>query len=450
MNTLQLPARRKGRLKAATAIAACMLLGGCVGLPDAGGTEAAIIEKAATMPALTPAEGAEVKAVARNGLLISPSVRQAASVISASADQVRVQRAALFPSLSLSGGAGVGTEGNRNPSVELTGTQMLFDGGRTKRAIQLADFDLQINYIAFQKAVDDALLEVLQAYDNVQLQSELLAVYEKQLKALTQLDGLVADRVKNGAATSSDRLETRKRVQSAAFLVNDTQLALAEARDRLTLLTGQPNGGRVQLATTSCAAFGETDDLRMARLEQARAQLALQKAESEKNPRIALKPVIGGELGVNKLPLGVNLDVQSDVLQGGALTAKANAARNQLAAADAKLAAVLLEDGLAENALLRSLSTADKKMAMLQRQISLLEETRKLYRSQYFDMGKRQISELLDNEEEYYSRQAEMAQVRSDLSQSKARCAVRSRVLRQEMGVSGNSIYGFPLSTDLI
>src|SRR5690606_23385550 len=102
------------------------------------------------------------------------------------------------------------------------------------------------------------------------------------------------------------------------------------------------------------------------------------------------------------------------------------------------------------NALLRSLSSGDRKMTMLKRQISLLEETRALYRSQYFDMGTRQISELLDNEEEYYSREAELAQLRSDLSHSQAKCAVRSRVLRQELGISGNSLYGFPLSTDLI
>jgi len=438
------------RVQAVSMLVVCLLLGGCSGLPGPDGTEAAILDKAAAMPGLTPIQGTQVKTAARNGLLINPSVRQSASLISASADQVRVQRAALFPGLSLAGGGGMGTASSGNPAVQLTGSQLLFDGGNSERVVKLADFDLQINYIAFQKAVDDTLVEIIKAYDAVQMQRELLDVYKKQLKALTELDTLVAQRSANGASSTSDHLETRKRLQSAAFLVNDTELALGEAQDRLTLLSGQQQGGRVKLSSKGCKAIGETDNLRMARLAESRAQLELERAEKAIMPRIGLRPVIGGELGINKLPIGVSVDVQSDVLQGGAYTAKANAARNQLAGTQAKLAAVRLEDSLVERGLLRSLAAADRKTDMLKREIELLKETRVLYRSQYFDMGTRRLSELLDNEEEYYTRQAELVQLRSDISLSQAQCAVRSRTLRNELGLDGNSIYGFPLSPDLI
>ncbi|NKC05292.1 TolC family protein [Ochrobactrum haematophilum] len=246
-------------------------------MPAADGTEAAIIEKASVMPTLTPVKGAQVGAVARNGLLINPSVREAASVISASADQVRVQRAALFPAFLLLLELVLVPAAVANPVWIFTGSQLLFDGGNSKRAVKLADFDLQINYIAFQKTVDDTLLEILKTYADVQMKSELLDVYKSQLKALTELDKLVAERATNGAVSSSDHLETRKRVQSAAFLANDTQLELGEAKDRLTLLTGQSQGGRVSLSTKSCKAQGETDHLRMIRLSQARAQVAPRK-----------------------------------------------------------------------------------------------------------------------------------------------------------------------------
>src|SRR5690606_32638098 len=99
-------------------------------------------------------------------------------------DEVRVQRAALFLGLSLSMGGGVGEAGSGQPSLALIGSQLLFDGGNTKRAIKLADFDLQINYISFQKTVDETLQELLKAYDNVHTQTELLDVYRKQRKAL--------------------------------------------------------------------------------------------------------------------------------------------------------------------------------------------------------------------------------------------------------------------------
>ena len=444
------PPRPASRLRAAIALAACILLPGCVGLPGPEGFEAAIIETAASLPTLAPASGGDVKSIARNGLLLSPSVREAASRVSASADEVRVQRAALFPGLSLAAGGGIGTDGRAGPKAELAGSQLLFDGGNTGRAVKVADFDLQISYIAFQKAVDDAVVGLLKAYDDVQMQGELLGVYRKQLAALRELDGLVAARAESGATASSDLLESRKRLQSAAFLVNDTELALAEARDRLMLLSGQPQGGRVLISPASCKTHGDTDGLRMAQLELARAQIALERAEKALTPRILLKPLIGGELGVSKLPVGIDVDIRSDLLQGGALTAKANVARNHLAAAQAKMGVVRLEDNVAEHGLIRSLAAGERKTTMLRRQIDLLAQTRTLYRSQYFDMGTRRLSELLDNEEEYYGRQVELATLRSELAGTRLGCAVRSRVLRRELGLDGSSIYGFPLSPDLM
>lgn len=428
-----------------------MMLAGCVRLPGPDGFEAAIIKESQGLPVLAPATGKDVKSVARNGLLLSPAVREAASLVSASADEVRVQRAAFFPGLGLSAGGGVGSAGSGDPALELTGSQLLFDGGNTQRAVKVADFDLQINYIAFQKAVDDAMVELLKAYDNVHTQNELLTVYRKQLNALRELESLVAARAESGAVSSSDLLEARKRVQSAAFLVNDTELALAEARDRLTLLSGQSQGGRVAISPASCNANGETDNLHMAQLELGRARIALESAEKAAlTPRVSLKPVIGGELGINNIPVGVNIDLQSDLLQGGALTAQANVARNRLAAAEAKLGVAKLEEGIAEHGLVRSLAAGERKTAMLERQISLLTETRELYRSQYFDMGTRRLSELLDNEEEYYSRQSELVLLRSELATTRLDCAVRSRVLRRELGLEGHSIYGFPLGPEVV
>lgn len=432
----------------ATLLAATVALPACVSLPQPDGIEAAIIERAASLPALSPAEGRSLTGIARNSLLLSPDVREAASNVSASADEVRVQRASLFPRLNMSLGGGIGDAGSGDPAIELTGSQLLFDGGNTKRSVKIADYDLQIRYLSFQKEIDDTLLESLNAYQDVQTQSELLEIYKGLLQALKDLETLVAARVENGAVSYTDILETRKRVQSAEFLVHDTQLILAEAKDRLSLLTGESTGGHVSIMPSSCRAEGDTDSLRIAQLEISRARMAYEKAEKALTPRVLLKPVLRGEVGTDKLPAGLNLDIQSDLLQGGALTARANAARNTLAAAEAKLDSVRLEDTLSEQGLVRSIATGDQKSDMLERQIALLSQTRELYRSQYFDMGTRRLSELLDNEEEYYSRMAELVELRSALSTYRIECAVRSRELRGMLNLEENSIYGYPLTSE--
>lgn len=433
-----------------TAIVACIFLGGCVGLRGPEGTEAAMLEKAATMPALTKVEGTGAKSAARNGLLMSPSVRNTASQISASADEVRVQRAALFPGLNLAAHGGVNSTDSKKPSVSLVGSQLLFDGGIAKQVVQLADFDLQINYIAFQKSVDEALKEVLEAYDTVQMQRDLLDIYKKQLVALTELDKLVAERSSSGAVSATDLLDTKKRIQSATYLVHDAKLALGEAEDRLLLLAGETKGGWINIDAKNCKAINQTDEIRIAELSLARSQVSLEKAEKERTPRVFLKPVLGGELGIGKFPVGVNVDVQSDVLQGGALTAKVNLAKNNVSGAEAKLEAARLEDSLAERGLVRTISAGEQKTDMLKREIELLKRIRELYRSQYFDMGTRHLKELLDNEEEYYGRQAELVQLRSTLSSARLSCAIRNRSLRKELGLENHSIYGFPLTTDFL
>ncbi|MGV0908500.1 TolC family protein [Martelella sp. FOR1707] len=428
----------------------CALLAGCAALPEPDGTEAAIIARAETLSPLTPTDATDMKGVAHNGLVSNPSVQEAASLVSASADEVRVQRAKLFPSLSLSAGAGQGDASRGDPLFELTGGQLLYDGGSSQRVIKIADYDLQIDYIAFQQAVDDAVLDVLEAYDEARMLDELLTVYQKQFAALSELETLVEARTENGAAARTDILEARKSVQSAAFLVSDTRLALAEARDRLVLLGGPPEGGRVTVAPESCDAQVETDDMRLAQLKLARAEMALEKAMGDLTPRVSLEPVLRGELGTNALPVGVNLNIQSDFLQGGALTARANAARKSFGAAKARLDAVLLEERINERGLSRSISANEEKSLMLKQQIQLLADTRELFRSQYFNMGTRRLSELLDNEEEYYSRQAELVQLRSELVADRLDCAVRSRELRRSLDLESHQIYGFPLSTDMI
>ncbi|WP_306154317.1 TolC family protein [Roseovarius sp. MMSF_3281] len=429
---------------------ACLLLAGCVALPEPDGMEAALIERAESLAPLAPAKGNDTRSVARNGLLRNPAVREAASLVSASADEVRVQRAALFPALGMSVGGGVGSAGDGKAVAELAGTQLLFDGGNSKRAIKIADFDMQISYVTFQKEVDTALTDLLETYDEVQTLSDLLGVYRKQLDALGELEEFVASRAASGAVPSTDVLETRRRLQSAAFLVNDTELALAEARDRLILLSGQSRGGHIGISSPSCKSQDATDDVLLARLELGRAQLASEQAQNALNPSVALKPIVRAEAGTDRLPVGLNLDVQSDLLQGGALSAKAKAARNTLAAAKARVDAAGLEESLGERGLLRSLAAGKQKRELLERQISLVSETRELYRSQYLDLGTRQLSELLDNEEEYYSRKAELVQLQSELARTRLECAVRSGRLRSALGLEGTRIYGYPLADDLL
>lgn len=423
------------------------VLAGC-SLPEPDGTEAAIAAQADGLAPLTQGKGRSVQTVSRNALLLSPTVREAASRIAASADEVRVQRAVLFPSLGLSIGGGVGTDEFDDTNIDLNGSQLILDFGKTKRAVTAADLDLQIDYVTFQQSVDTALFDVLEAYDAVLRYVNLLEVRRTQLSAMRELQRLVADRNRIGAAPLSDVLETRKRLLAAEFLVHDNELLLAEARDRLTRLSGQARGGQVPaLKVGTCSSAENPDELRKARLELAKAQLNLESAEKARLPRAYLEPRARHTVGTGGVSLGVNVGVDSDLLQGGALTARANAARNNQVGAEAAVIAAQRDIALDAGQLKREITAAGQRRSMLNRQISLLVETRSVYRSQYFDLGTREVSELLDNEEEFYNRKAELAELASELNNNRVECAIRQQTLRGPVGVSKSSIYGYPLTT---
>jgi adhesin transport system outer membrane protein len=421
---------------------------GC-SLPEPDGTEAAIALRAESLSPLAPSKGRSAQAVVRNGLLLNPDVRAAASKVAASADEVRVQRAVIFPSLGLSVGGGVGSAGQESSAVELTGSQLILDFGASKRAITSADIDLQINYLEFQQAVDDAIFELLQTYDSVRRYVRLLDVRKKQFSAMNELQSLVAKQTEIGAAPASDILETRKRLQAAGFLVHDTELSLGEARARLAQLSGQPKGGQIStLGRGNCSETEAADELCKAKLQLAKAQIDLEQADKARLPRAYLEPVARQKLDGGGVSVGFNLGVNSDLLQGGALSARANAARNARDGADAGIAVARRDLAFDITSLRREIAGAERKVTLLNNQIALLVETRSLFRSQYFELGTREVADLLDNEEEYYNRRAKLVELDSELATNRVACAVQARVLRKSIGIEGSSLYGYPLGTD--
>ena len=251
---------------------AFVFLAGC-SLPKPDGTEAEIAAKAAVLTPLSQDVAGQPQTVSRNAVLINPSVREAASLVNVSAAEVRVQRAAIFPSLSLSLDGGIGDAGRSETNIDLTGRQLFLGLGAAERAVTVADVELQINYHSFQQSVDTAITDALEASDAVNKHTLVLEVWRTQLYVMRELQSMVSERNDIGAAPISDVLETRKRLQAAQFLVHDTELLLAEAKDRLTRLSGQSAAVQTPIVTNgSCSSQENADEVILARLQLTKLQ----------------------------------------------------------------------------------------------------------------------------------------------------------------------------------
>lgn len=425
--------------------AALALLTACAGGYQSP-SEADLAARAAAGETLTAASGSDAIGVVKRALLADPDIRTEASLIAASADQIRIERAEKFPSLSASAGAGAGKAGTGDPAIGLTGRQVLWDGGAIDRKVKRADIDLQRRYQSFQVAVDGAIAGTLTAYAEVAAFAEMRKVRQDQQKAVNDLSQLILQRVEMGAIPKQDQLEVSNRIERAEYDLLDAGFRLDEARDRLRRLSGSEQAGKLPSALSACKPSGLVPDkVILARLAVLDARLALADAKRSAYPRVSLTVPGTLELGTGGVSSGVNLGVDTTFLRGGAVKAAIARAENQQRAADAALAAAERDARLDEVSLARRIATLGQKQAMLRRQIALQTETRDLYRSQYIDLGTRELTDLLDAETTLADRRIELIETGLDLMKAQIDCATAGGSLRKTLGLEGSVLHGFPL-----
>lgn len=431
-------------------LAGAALLAGCGEYAESP-TVTRIASLSAEMPELTARAGDDVRNTLRRGLLTDPEVREQAGLIGASIDQIAIERAALFPQLSLGVVGGLGTAGAGDGQVQLSGEQLVFDFGGTDRAIAAADIDLQAQYQRFQNQVDDNLARVLLTYRKIGMLEDVVSVKAAQLAAMRDLHASISSRIAIGAQARPDLLEVNGRMERAEFDLLDARLELSELRDELLRLAGSDQGGGIPDFPGNCRPqSGVTGDHLLAQLEFAAADMALQEARRAVYPGITLNPIGRVDLGTGGVSTGINLGINAAVFDGGAIPARVNQAANRRASAEAALNRAERDMQLDARRLDRQIASAREKRAMLQRQITLQSETVDLYRSQYMDLGTRQITDLLDAEETLYDRRVELVEAQFDQQEFLVACARNSGNLRQTLGLTAFQIYGYPLDLDLL
>jgi len=406
-------------------------------------------ERAEQLQPLAADEGADARSVVRNALLQDPAVREQASLIGASIDQIVIARSALMPSLGFGIVGGMGEAGAGPAGLELSGSQLILDFGGTQRAVEAADVNLQIQYLQFQSRVDASIADALRTYGEVAMLVELTRVREEQLAVMQELRGMITERTDIGASPMPDLLEVRNRIERAEFNVLNARLELAEMRDSLLRLSGRSRGGAIPDFPQSCAPpGGETDELQIARLELVKAELDLEEARRASLPRISLFPLGRVSVSGGGVSVGMNVGADAPLFQGGAIRARQNAARNRMQSVEAQVEAAARNIRLDDLRLRRQISSLTERQAMLGRQIELQRQTRDLYRSQYFELGTRQITDLLDAEETLFSRQVELVETSFERRLRSVECATRSKSLRNTLGLTAFQIHGYPLTTD--
>lgn len=207
---------------------------------------------ALSIPAVAPGLPADL-------LLRRPDLASAEASLAAASANIAAARAALFPTLSLSGGTGLASDfllslADPSHSVSLSASvvQSIFDGGRLQAQVDSARSRQREQLESYRKAIVTALKEVEDALGNAArdanqeaAQREILAQAERSLR-------LAETRYREGA----DDLLTVLDAQRTLFSTQDTLAQLRQARlaGAVNLYKALGGGWRLPAAATAAAA----------------------------------------------------------------------------------------------------------------------------------------------------------------------------------------------------
>ncbi len=167
-----------------------------------------------------------------------PDIRQAEQQLIASNANIGAARAAFFPRISLTAGAGSASselgglfkDGSWGLTLAPQLILPIFDGGRNQANLDAAKAGRDIAIAQYEKSIQSAFREVADALAANATLARQLRAQEAQLSAETARNGLTDLRYKNGVSSQLDWLDAQRSLFSAQQALVQTRLVYAQSQ----------------------------------------------------------------------------------------------------------------------------------------------------------------------------------------------------------------------------
>ena len=403
-------------------------------------------------PADLNAAGQSIDGLVEIALYQSPAMIERAAQIREATGNIDVAKGGYLPAIS--GGVTGGVGDASDPSFVLSADQLLFDFGRTDREVARADLTAQEAVLNFQSDADQVLTDVLAAYAEFSRYRRNVKIDQERVKRLTELSDLIDQRASAGATTQPDVLAAQNSVEKAHHDLLEMQSERDRAANQLREYSGpfavNLNVDLLQVpgeCTPPPSVPDTLPEVALARLQIAQAQLEYEDARKARLPGVSAEAYGRQPLYDEGFRVGINFNVLPTLWQGGAIEAGKKAAEEALAAARARLDKVRQSASLDALDAGTAMTNARELIASSTTQTKLLDQTRALYRSQYFDLGTRNLNDLLDAEEDYYDALIARSNSERDLDVALLQCHLAGGTLRSALGLSEMTLYGYPIDS---
>lgn len=388
-----------------------------------------------------------------------PAIAEAHSRLRQQKDAVVEARSGYLPRVGWGIDTGYDAErsGASSPSVNITGSQVIYDFGKVAGAVSLASAGVDGRKSQVLRAVDDIARDASFATIEIQRNRMLAGIARDQIKDTTSIMTLVRSRTKRGAGTRSDQLQAEARVQAAQSTLLEIEGQLQRWEGVLATLTGST--GRIEVSqevpgwlASSCSpgqiqwervpAIMQADSERAAAL----AQIGLARAEGL--PTLSLEGRAGSELvGIGSVDPSyrIGLNVSGSLYNGRATASRKSAAVHGLGASKAAAARARVD-------VQRNLLEASSRIGSMQQLLrslsgrqSMMRETRDLYRTQYVELGTRTLLDLLNADQELHAARFDATNVEHDLRRLNIDCTYNLGRMREAFSLNGRLIQGVSL-----
>lgn len=396
----------------------------------------------------------------RDALAWHPAVTQAIGEMNANGEAIAEARAGYSPQISAGVGSGYDSRvsGSWRPRPQIGASQMLFDFGKVRSAVESARFGHQESEAELLVTVDTLVRDTGLAVIELQRAAALRQVAEEQLASIGQIARLVQDRFETGATTQSDALQAQARVDGAKATLVEIEAEQRRWRSNLAyLLNREVNADAVapdvpSWLTPACKRpppdWDTVPQVAAADARIGRADAELKRRKAERLPTVSLggdaSTDVGSPFGDRSI-YNFGLRLTGNVFGGGVTRARVRGADYALESARAAARRVRLdsEQRLAEAQ--QQVGTLSGLTETLATREAAMRDTGKLYRMQYLEMGTRTLVDLLNAEQELHGVRFQAANTEHDLRRLRMDCLFYSGELRRAFNLAGTSFRGVTL-----
>lgn len=188
-----------------------------------------------------PADSISWPEAVREAVRWHPSVAEAVARVKQAQEEIEVAEAGYRPQLSASLGSGYDNlvDSGWRPRANLSASQMLFDFGKTKASVEIAEAGTRSGRADLLLAVDSLIRDTSYAIIEIQRDRALLEVARDQLASIEDINELVHHRYRLGASTKSDALQAQARVQAADVSRQEIEAEQRRWESNLAYLLGR-------------------------------------------------------------------------------------------------------------------------------------------------------------------------------------------------------------------